>query len=380
MIRKTFFLLTLTLFIVRPNSFGQANSFDKADKDLTSLYSKIFPFYYGNNDSLNYYSELFSTRLSTFIKNNPATLNYKFKSLTDSNACHIVTSGDGLLRIYSWDTWLGGTMHNFNNIFQFKSSNKIHSTDLKKNEGDFGTYFTDIFALKTNLKTYYLAVSGGSESTKDAYETISVYAISNDTLNDKIKLIKTQSGLNNSISFEYDFFSVVDRPERPIRLIKYDSANKIIYIPLVLENGRVTDKYILYQFTGHLFERKKSNYNSNTESSIQVVDKIFKSYIKYSESTDLTQNKELMTNALKSLLQSSSNKDLGLLINVWMYYDPTDFPTRQLIEPIFNKNKSAVLIAIDNRLKNKKKWEDKETAPYSDLILLKKQILKNKQL
>ena len=257
-IKKIFFLLALTLFIVRPNSFGQTNSFDKADKELTSLYSKIFTFYYGNNDSLNYCSELFSTRLLTFIKKYPATLNYKFKSLTDSNACHIVTSNDGLLRIYSWDTWLGGTMHDFKNIFQFKTGNKIYSTDLEKNEGDFDTYFTDIFSLKANLKTYYLAVSGGSESTKDAYETISVYAISSDTLNDKVKLIKTTSGLNNSISFEYDFFSVVDRPERPIRLIRYDTDKKVIYIPIVLDNGKVTNRYILYQFNGKYFEKVKT--------------------------------------------------------------------------------------------------------------------------
>ena len=123
-IRKEIFLLILTLFFVRPNSYGQTNSFDKADKELTALYAKIFPFYYGNIDSLNYYSNLFSVRFTTFIKNNPATINYKFKSLTDSNACHIVTSTDGLLRIYSWDTWLGGTMHDFNNIFQLRSGKK----------------------------------------------------------------------------------------------------------------------------------------------------------------------------------------------------------------------------------------------------------------
>jgi hypothetical protein len=113
--------------------------------------------------------------------------------------------------------------------------------------------------LKQILKTYYLAVSGGSESTKDAYETISVYAISNDTLNDKVKLIKTVSGLNNSINFEYDFFSVVDRPERPIQLIKYDTDKKIIYIPIVLENGKVTNRYILYKFNGQYFEKVQTS-------------------------------------------------------------------------------------------------------------------------
>jgi hypothetical protein len=257
-IRKTFFLLALTLFFVKPNSYGQTNSFDKVDGELATLYSKIFPFYYGDHDSLNYYSELFSTRLASFIKKNTKTLNYKFKSLTDSNACNIVTSTDGLFRIYSWDTWLGGTMHDFKNIFQFKSGNKVHSKNLYSNEDDFGSNFTDIFTLKTNGKTYYLAVSGGSESTKDAYETISAYTISNDTLNDKVKLIKTPSGLNNSILFEYDFFSVVDRRERPIRLIKYDTDKKIIYIPIVLENGKVTNRYIYYQFNGQYFEKVRT--------------------------------------------------------------------------------------------------------------------------
>ena len=100
-----------------------------------------------------------------------------------------------------------------------------------------------------------MAVSGGSESTKDAYEIISVYTISNDTLDDKVKLIKTASGLNNSISFEYDFFSVAGKSERPIRLIRYDTDKKIIYIPIVLENDKVTNRYILYQFNGQYFEK-----------------------------------------------------------------------------------------------------------------------------
>jgi hypothetical protein len=254
-IRGSIFQLTLILVFARQASYGQSNSFEQVDKQLTTLYSKIFPFYYGSQDSLNYYSDLFATKLTNFIKDNPSTLTYNFKSLKDSNACYVVTSTDGIFRIYSWNTWLGGTMHDFKNIFQFKSNGKVYSTDLNRTEDDFGTYFTDVFMLKANNKTYYLAVSGGSESSRYAYETISAYAISHDTLDNKVKLIKTQSGLNNSIDFEYDFFTVAGRPERPIRLIKYDADKMIIYIPVVLENGKVTDKFILYQFTGQYFEK-----------------------------------------------------------------------------------------------------------------------------
>ena len=69
-----------------------------------------------------------------------------------------------------------------------------------------------------------------------------------------LKLFKTKTDLLNEINVYFDFFSVVDRPERPLRLIKYDTDKKIIYIPIVFEKGKVTDRYILYQFNGQYFE------------------------------------------------------------------------------------------------------------------------------
>ena len=77
------------------------------------------------------------------------------------------------------------------------------------------------------------------------------------TLNDGVKLIKTKSGLNNTLGFNFDFFSVVDFKERPVILIKYNPALKSFSIPVVLENGEVTDKKIIYKFTGQYFELTK---------------------------------------------------------------------------------------------------------------------------
>lgn len=245
--------------------FGQTSSFEKTEKELTNIYSKIFPFYYGNYDSLEYYSNLFSDKLIDFIKNNPSTIDYSFKSFADSNVCRIVTTSDSLFRIYSWDTWQGGTMHDYKNLYQFKSGGKVYTTEFDYGEGDMGTYFTGLYTLKENNKTYFLATSMGSESSKYYYEAIRVYSILNDILSDSIQLIKTSSGLNNSIVIEYDVSSVLKRPERPIRLIKYDNEKRIIYIPIVTEDSMVTDRYILYQFTGQYFEeiltQKKADKN-----------------------------------------------------------------------------------------------------------------------
>lgn len=246
--------LTLTIFFATSALLAQTNSFNEVESDLVRTSSKIFPYYYGDSDSLEFYSKLFTSNLIDFISQNPATLDYPFQMFADSLACDIVTSSDGLFRIYSWDTWLGGTMHIYKNLFQFKSGDKVFLTDLGYGDDDIGTSANAIYTVKANDKTYYLALSGGSESSRYYYETISIYTIDGSTLNDTIALIKTPEGLKNYINFEYDFSSVYDRPERPLRLMKYDADKKIIYVPIVFEDGKVTDRFILYQFKGQYFE------------------------------------------------------------------------------------------------------------------------------
>lgn len=64
--------------------------------------------------------------------------------------------------------------------------------------------------------------------------------------------------MESDIGIGYDFFSVVDRTERPLELIKYDPETKTIRVPVVNEeNGSVTDKFKEYKFTGKYFEEVK---------------------------------------------------------------------------------------------------------------------------
>lgn len=256
--KKIIFCFSITILLLGQSSFGQMRSCDKVEQELITIYKKIFPFYYSDQDSLSFYSDLFSNKFTDHIKSNPSTLNCHFKSLIDSNVCSIVTSSDGSFRIYSWDTWLGGTMHDYKNLFQFKSNGKVQTLTFDYGEGDMGTYFTDVFSLQANGKMYFLGLSGGSESTKYAYELIRVFSTTDNTIDDSVKLIKTKEGLQNSILIEYDIFSLVDKPERPRTLIKYDPEKKMIYIPIIWENGKVTQKFIRYQFTGQYFEKLKN--------------------------------------------------------------------------------------------------------------------------
>ncbi len=111
------------------------------------------------------------------------------------------------------------------------------------------------------------------------------------------------------------------------------------------------------------------------QGPVKTIERIFRQYIKYDESTDTRANKDAMTKALGALKNSVKEQDLPLLIDVWMYYDPTDFTTRTLVEPIFFSHKKAALAAINKRIKTKKNWESRDTAPFSELEELKARLL-----
>jgi len=251
------FLILLT-FISPVFSHSQKPDLKQIENELLAASNKLFSFYQDyNHDSLDKYSDELRTKTIEALAKYPTTLTHPFRTLIDSNAFEIVTSEDGLFRIYSWDTWTGGTMHFYNIIYQFNNNGKVIIETPEFDEGDGGGFFSEIFSMKTANKTYYLAVENSQYSTKDHSQSIQVFSIENDKLNEDAKLIRTAKGMTNRIGFEYNFFSVVDRPERPLKLIKYDKGKKIIYIPVVYGDGTVTNKFIQYKFTGNYFEKIK---------------------------------------------------------------------------------------------------------------------------
>jgi hypothetical protein len=104
--------------------------------------------------------------------------------------------------------------------------------------------------------------------------------------------------------------------------------------------------------------------------AIQSIEKVFEDYRKYQESRDSQDDKELVMRSLESLNSVKSQNDLEILINVWLYYDPTDFPTRNLVYRVLKDSKPESIIAVKKRQENKKEWEREDSAPYSELDYL----------
>lgn len=261
MIRLKQAATSLLLPLLTTQLFGQAPALQHLEQDLIRSYEKILTERLETAspdwDRLETYNNAFREQLHGYTARYPATLLYPFDALKEDHI-HIVTSEDNLFRIYSWDTWLGGTMHDFTNIFQYSTGDTVHARttyDTIAPDGQYTPFYSAIFTLKANNKTYYLAVNNGVYSTKDASQSIKAFTIENGTLNDTIKLFNTPTGMLDQLDVNFDFFSVADRSERPLRLIRYNAKTQTIDLPVVQENGKITKKYIRYRFTGQYFEQ-----------------------------------------------------------------------------------------------------------------------------
>ena len=205
-------------------------------------------------DKLEKENDLFKKELLRFTRQ-PATLSAAFPRL--KKELRIVTSKDGRLRIFSWDRQTGGTMHDYDNVFQYRSSGgKVLSWSESDAEDAAGAFYHEIFQLNARSGPIYLAVSTFVGSTSLRGESIRAIRINGSVLDTDAKLIRTGSGLQSSISFGYDLFSQLDRKDR--RLFTFDQSKKSFSFPMIIEDektpqGRVTNKLITYRFNGSYF-------------------------------------------------------------------------------------------------------------------------------
>jgi hypothetical protein len=202
-------------------------------------------------DSLEAANKEFRFNLLSYTSTAAPTLTYEFKEL-ETLGLYIRTSEDRLFRIYSWDTRLGETGHIFDAVYQYRSEdNKVFSKTIKI--GDAGRWYSNIYTLKTDNKTYYLGLYHAVFSSKDSYQGVKLFSIEKDMLNDDVRLIKTRTSLRNDLGFGFNLFSVANRSERPVKLIYYEEDEKKLSIPVVLQDGKVTKKFVVYQFNGEQF-------------------------------------------------------------------------------------------------------------------------------
>ena len=152
-------------------------------------------------------------------------------------------------------------MHDFVVVYQYRTpSGRIGAwTDDANEESGGGAFVNEIFQMDRTGGTVYMVVSSFVGSTSLGGQRLTTMTIGAKALNTP-KLIRTKSGVTDSVGFEYDFFSAVDHPERPVKLFHWDARSKSFRFPVVVEDqktpqGRVTDKFITYRFNGREFAK-----------------------------------------------------------------------------------------------------------------------------
>jgi hypothetical protein len=254
-----FFKLNFILLVFSFSLFAQTPQ--KIEQELIKNLKELekYSSYGGNYDEEknSKANEVFETNLLKYTKL-ASTLAYNFPFL--NKLMMNATSEDGNFRIYSWDTETGGTMHDYARVYQFRGADgKIYSkTDGKAEEGDMGSFVYAIYTVNSKSGKIYIVCSNFIGSSQDHYQSADLYKIEGNALKGKVKLIKTASGLTDTLNFGYNFFSVVDRKERPIKLIVLDKKTNTLKIPVVIENekfpnGEVTNRFINYRFNGTNF-------------------------------------------------------------------------------------------------------------------------------
>lgn len=244
-------------------SLEKNQSVEKADTiDLLTEENKLLKIHHdvsaamGNmrNDSLlAISSKQFTDSLAYLIKNNNNTFNYPFEKLQKENALKMATSADKKLRVYSWDNNSGGTMRFFNQMYQFNANGNI-TVNESLASNDAQAYFSKIYTVQNkNNESIYLVISNSILSSKYSVQYINAYKIGSENLQ-SAAVFKTKTNTLDKISVEYDFFSVVDRPERPVELITFE--NNTLKIALVDDKQNVTSKNLIYEWNGDVFVYK----------------------------------------------------------------------------------------------------------------------------
>jgi hypothetical protein len=169
-------------------------------------------------------------------------------------------------------------------------------------------------------------------------------------------------GPNYSVKNQYEYYFTIDSSRISISNLKTEPS-KIEYDSISKYNRTINSFQVDYEFGVYQFDGKKFK----KQSSIETIRMIFNEFISKQDSTDTEVNKDLMTNSLKSIAIVKDKNELELLINVWIYYDPTDYPDISEIYRILKASRPYSIEAVKNRIDNKKEWETDESAPYSDL-------------
>lgn len=209
-------------------------------------------------DSLYRANEIFVNKFIGWLSQDTRTATLPFTQMKAAGVT-IAQSKDKKVRVYSWDTWTGGTMHFYEAVIQYKTASGykaiLLADPIDAEEGTPGNWFSKVDILKTAAgKTIYLLTGNGVFATREIGRNMMGVSIKGSQLEQNIQLFKTELGLTDEL---YVGFTIQD-PEKDYKAtIEFNEKTKQLLVPEVSDAWLLTGKKEIYTFNGKYFVRKK---------------------------------------------------------------------------------------------------------------------------
>jgi hypothetical protein len=198
-------------------------------------------------------------RMEAVFKN-PRVLSMDLKDVPE-----VKRSEDGKLRILSWDTNTGGTLHNYCSMAQFQSPDgKAGYALLQAPLGDDVNVEVPIFGkiskidtvLTNSKETVYLVWSSGRVATRRFAESVTAIALKNGRIV-VVPFFKTKRELLTQISFTAAPSISNDQLFSEVPDFQFSKENgQILLVPIISDDYDFSGKYLKYVFDGKYFTYK----------------------------------------------------------------------------------------------------------------------------
>ena len=203
--------------------------------------------------------------LMSLVKSNYATLSYPFGKLRESTNIGFNTSRDGKVRLYSWDTGMGGTSPDFVSYIQYEfgdtvamdffvpcgDSRYICASDVRKDGYEVydGFEINNLYQIDTPDGPVYIAIAYYRSSSIEGAQSAVAFRITDGKLT-KIDFV-TNGKKENRAETDYnipDWYFTTDGLGWDW-VMAFDDKSKTLYVP---ENGDMdmSDRYELYRYDG----------------------------------------------------------------------------------------------------------------------------------
>lgn len=204
--------------------------------------------------------------LIDYVIKHPSTLYYDFKKLAEATDVNILTSEDGKLRFYTWDTGCGGTSPDYVAYVQYDNGKNITTDFFYPYSGS--KYACEYDVVKDGYNVYESGYVGKLHQMEDEndgviYIPVSVQKSSSiegssqafamqikDGKLVKLEFVDAQGDACNSAEVVYyipDWYFTTDGLGWDW-VMEFDEKTKTLYVPESLDNSVLIDKYQLYRY------------------------------------------------------------------------------------------------------------------------------------